>query len=487
VAVSEDAVIGAVPRGLFVSGVFEQAKGGKVLAVEDPATGEVLCEVADASAEDAVKALDAAVDSSRQWASTPPRARAEILRSAFEAVIKKAEELALLMTLEMGKPLAESRGEVAYAAEFLRWFSEEASRIRGDFYVSPDGSSRVLTQMAPVGPSYLITPWNFPLAMATRKLAPALAAGCTVVLKPAEQTPLCSLALADIFNDVGLPAGVLNVITTSTPGAVSDVLLADTRLRKLSFTGSTEVGRLLMSKASRNLLRLSMELGGNAPFIVFSDADLEKAVKGAMLAKMRNMGEACTSANRILVQREVAADFADMLADHMSKLKVARGTEPDSQVGPLIDSEALNKVDRLVADAVGLGAQITTGAERLGSKGYFYAPTVLRGVPKTAAMFKEEIFGPIAPIYEFDSEEQAIALANDTDYGLVSYVFSESLSRVHRVLEGLETGMIGVNQGLVSNAAAPFGGVKHSGFGREGGFEGIKEYLSVKYAALNIG
>ena len=484
---AEISVVAGVPKGLLIGGEWVEAAGGAQLAVENPANSEVLAMVADAGPAEALEALAAASRAQAGWAKTPPRTRAEILRAAFEEIMRRQEELSLLMTLEMGKPLAESRGEVAYAAEFFRWFSEEAVRINGDFYISPDGNTRVLTTRAPVGPSLLITPWNFPLAMGTRKIGPALAAGCTVVLKPAKQTPLCSLALAGILIGAGVPKGVVNVITTSNPGAVTDVLVSDDRLRKLSFTGSTEVGRELMAKSSQHLLRLSMELGGNAPLIVFEDADLDKAVDGAMLAKMRNMGEACTAANRIMVHRSIAGEFSLRLGERMERLKVAEGTDPTAEVGPLIDQAAVSKVTALVADALGHGAEVVVGGSRIGDRGYFFAPTVIRGVPRHSRMFSEEIFGPIAPVYEFDSDAEAIEMANSTSYGLVAYIFTESFSRAHRTIEALDTGMIGVNQGFVSNAAAPFGGVKHSGFGREGGFEGIHEYLTVKYAALNLG
>ncbi len=483
----ERAVVQSVPTGLYIGGEWREAASGARFVVEDPATGEEIATVADASEADARAAVDAAVAMQPAWAATAPRERGEILRRAFEAILEAQDDLALLMTLEMGKPVAESRAEVAYAAEFFRWFAEEAVRIRGDFYISPDAATRVLTTRQPVGPSYLITPWNFPLAMGTRKVGPALAAGCTVILKPAEQTPLCSLALASILERAGLPGGVLNVVTTEHPGPISDVIIEHPGLRKLSFTGSTEVGSLLMRKASSGLLRLSMELGGNAPLIVFEDADLDKAVAGAVFAKMRNGGEACTSANRIFVHRSIAEEFAGRLAAALSALKVARGTEPGANVGPLIDHDALAKVSGLVDDAVARGGRVMTGGARTGERGYFYAPTVLFDVPTTARVFREEIFGPVAPVYPFDDDDEAIRLANDTTYGLVGYIFTESLKRAVRTIEALETGMVGVNQGLVSNAAAPFGGVKRSGFGREGGFEGIHEYLSVKYAALNLG
>jgi succinate-semialdehyde dehydrogenase/glutarate-semialdehyde dehydrogenase len=486
ISTEEQRVLAGVATGLLIGGEWRHARSGKELDVEDPATGEVLVSVADGGTDDALDALDAAAHAQASWAATAPRYRAEILRSAFEAIMAKQDDLALLMTLEMGKPLAESKGEVAYAAEFFRWFSEEAVRVKGEYYRSPDGLTKVLTSRSPVGPSYMITPWNFPLAMGTRKIGPALAAGCTVILKPAEQTPLCSLALGQILLEAGLPAGVLNIVNTSQPGEVTDRLIDDHRLRKLSFTGSTEVGKMLMRKASSNLLRLSMELGGNAPLIVFSDADLDKAIPGAIFAKMRNGGEACTSANRILVHKDLAQAFSERLAEELSKMKVARGTTPGAQVGPLIDQDALVKVAGLLDDATALGGRVLTGGSRVGDHGYFYAPTVLTGVPRNARIFREEIFGPVAPIYAFDDDDEAYAVANDTNYGLVSYIFTESFKRVHQAIDALQSGMVGVNQGLVSNAAAPFGGVKHSGFGREGGFEGINEYLDVKYAALNL-
>ncbi|MDA8115891.1 MAG: NAD-dependent succinate-semialdehyde dehydrogenase [Actinomycetota bacterium] len=481
----EQEVLSWVNKQLFIGGKWVDSSTGATYEVEDPATNLILAQVADGTAEDAIAALDAASAAFESWAETPPRARAEVIRRAFEIIMERQEELALLMTMEMGKPLSESRGEVAYAAEFFRWFAEEAVRIDGRYYVAPDGNSRVLTMKQPVGPTYMITPWNFPLAMGTRKIGPALAAGCTVVLKPAEQTPLCSLALAQILTEAGLPGGVVNVINTTNPGPITDALVADERLRKLSFTGSTEVGKMLVAKSANNLLRISMELGGNAPFIVFDDADLDLAVDGAMVAKMRNMGEACTSANRFLVSSKVADAFADKLAARMGGMRVGRGTEDGIQVGPLIDADAVAKVQGLVKDAISRGAKLVTGGDKLDGAGHFFAPTVLTNVNRDARISAEEIFGPVASIVTFESEEEAIRLANATEYGLVAYVFSQSLSRSLRVIEKLETGMVGLNQGLVSNAAAPFGGVKHSGFGREGGFEGIEEYLALKYVAIN--
>ncbi len=484
-ALSEVEVVSKVEKGLFIAGKWVEAKEGKTFSVEDPSTRSPLCEVADASVEDAIAALDAAQAAFEGWASTPPRYRAEIIRRAYEIIIAKSEELALIMTLEMGKPLAEARGEVAYAADFFRWFAEEAVRIDGRFYIAPDGNSRVLTMKQPVGVAYMITPWNFPLAMATRKMGPALAAGATVVLKPAEQTPLCSLALASILEEAGLPAGVVNVITTSDPAGVSEALMNDERLRKVSFTGSTEVGKILAERAGRRLLRVSMELGGNAPFIVFDDADIDLAVGQAMIAKMRNMGEACTSANRFLVDSKVAKEFSEKLADRMAHLNVGRGTDSDTNVGPLIDQAAIDKVSSLVSDAVANGAAVLTGGRANLEDGYFFEPTVIVGTSSNSAISKNEIFGPVASVVTFNDEAEAIELANGTQYGLVAYVFTSNLSRGLRVIESLKTGMVGLNQGMVSNAAAPFGGVKDSGFGREGGFEGIEEYLDLKYVAIN--
>jgi succinate-semialdehyde dehydrogenase/glutarate-semialdehyde dehydrogenase len=482
----EREILASVKTDLFIGGKWRPSSSGRTFEVSDPATTNVLAAVADATAVDALAALESATEASISWAASPPRTRAELLRRAFELTIERREQFALLMTLEMGKPLTEARGEVTYAAEFLRWFSEEAVRIHGEYLLAPEGTMRILTSRRPVGPSYLITPWNFPLAMATRKIAPALAAGCTVILKPAELTPLTTHAFVALLEEVGIPAGVVNLISTSEPAAVTEPLLRDRRLRKLSFTGSTEVGRLLMSQASSNLLRLSMELGGNAPFIIFDDADLDKAIEGVMVAKMRNMGEACTSANRIYVHESKVDEFSERLAEVMSSLQVGRGTEDGVQVGPLIEAAAVEKVDALVQNAAELGARVLTGGRSFGP-GHFYAPTVVRDVPVEARMAREEIFGPVAPIFTFSSEEEAVSHANDTEYGLVTYLFTQRLDRALRVIDRLETGMVGVNQGLVSNAAGPFGGVKHSGFGREGGFEGLEEYLETKYAAIALG
>jgi succinate-semialdehyde dehydrogenase/glutarate-semialdehyde dehydrogenase len=485
-AQQEQSVLEAVPKELLIGGQWRAASGGGTLAVEDPATGETLVEVADAQEQDAMAALEAAADAQEEWGVHPPRERGEILRRAFEAIVEQTEDLALLMTLEMGKALAESRAEIAYAAEFFRWFSEEAVRIHGRYMVNTTGKGRVLTMRQPVGPCVFVTPWNFPTAMGTRKMAPAIAAGCTMVVKPAQQTPLSMLALARILQEAGLPDGVLNVITCKRSGAVIEPLLKDPRTRKLSFTGSTEVGRTLIEQSAHQVLKVSMELGGNAPFIVFEDADLDAAVEGAVLAKMRNVGEACTAANRFHVHESVAAEFAGRLAERMGAMKVGRGTEEDVDVGPLIDAKQRTKVDELVQDALAKGATVLLGGGPVDGPGYFFEPTVLTKVPGDARMLGEEIFGPVAPIATFSVEEEAIDAANRTEYGLVAYVFTRDLARAFRVCERIETGMIGLNQGVVSNAAAPFGGVKQSGFGREGGFEGIGEYLETKYVAIAL-
>jgi succinate-semialdehyde dehydrogenase/glutarate-semialdehyde dehydrogenase len=481
----ERRVVGAVPTQLLIGGHWRDAGDGATFIVEDPATGAPIAQVAEATAADARAALDAAVAAQASWAASAPRERGEILRRAFELLSTRADDLALLMTLEMGKPVAESKGEIAYAAEFFRWFAEEAVRIDGGYQVAPNGANRILTMRQPVGPCLFITPWNFPMAMGTRKIGPAIAAGCTMVLKPAHQTPLSSFALAAILEEAGLPAGVLNIVTSTRPGDTVEPLLADPRLRKLSFTGSTKVGQQLIAGSAQGVLRVSMELGGNAPLLVFGDADLDAAVEGAMLAKMRNGGEACTSANRMHVHASVAEEFAHRLTERMSALQVGRGTQEGVNVGPLIDDRQLAKVVELVDDAFAHGAKALCGGSAPGGDGYFFAPTVLTGVPGDARMRREEIFGPVAPIYTFESDEEALAQANDTEYGLVAYAFTRDLNRALRVAEGLEVGMVGINQGVVSNAAAPFGGVKASGFGREGGAVGINEYLEVKYVAVN--
>jgi succinate-semialdehyde dehydrogenase/glutarate-semialdehyde dehydrogenase len=481
----ERQVIDSVPKQLYIDGEWRDGSQG-TLPVEDPATGETLCEVADASVEDAKAALDAAVQAGPDFAAHPPRERGEILRRAYEGIIARQDDLALLMTLEMGKPIAESKAEVVYAADFLRWFAEQAVRIDGRFSSAPNGQGRLMTMKQPVGPCLLITPWNFPMAMGTRKIGPAIAAGCTMVVKPAQLTPLSMLMLASILEEAGLPGGVLNLITASSSSTTTGPLIADPRLRKLSFTGSTEVGRTLMGQASENLLRLSMELGGNAPFIVFEDADFDAAVDGAVIAKMRNIGEACTAANRFHVHESIADRFAEALAQRLGDMKVGRGTEDGVQVGPLINAKQRDKVAALVEDAVQRGARPLVGGHAIDGPGYFYEPTVLADITGDARLLKEEIFGPVAPVKPFATEEEAIAAANDTEFGLVAYLFTSDIKRSLRVTEALETGMVGLNQGIVSNAAAPFGGVKHSGFGREGGYEGIEEYLANKYVAVSM-
>jgi succinate-semialdehyde dehydrogenase/glutarate-semialdehyde dehydrogenase len=485
-AADERTALDAVERRLFIGGQWRDAAGGGVMAVEDPATGETLVEVADATPEDADAALAAADEAFASFRTVAPRERGEILRRAYELMTERTEQLAIVMTLEMGKPLAEARGEVAYAASYLRWYAEEAVRINGRFQTAENGASRVLTMRQPVGPCLFITPWNFPLAMGTRKVGPAVAAGCTSVVKPAKQTPLCMLAMAQIFEEAGLPAGVLNVVCGSSSGSLMAPLIADPRLRKLSFTGSTAVGKQLIAQSAEQILRVSMELGGNAPFIVFEDADLDLAIEGAMVAKMRNGGEACTSANRFLVQDSIVDEFAKRLAERMGSMVVARGLEDDSQAGPLIDDVAVGSVKELVDDAVGSGAKLLCGGGPIDGPGHFFAPTVLTDVSPEARISNEEIFGPVAPIRSFSTEQDAISAANATEYGLVAYLFTRDIARGLRVIEGLETGMIGLNQGLVSNAGAPFGGVKQSGYGREGGHEGIEEYLSTKYVAINV-
>jgi succinate-semialdehyde dehydrogenase/glutarate-semialdehyde dehydrogenase len=475
-----------VPKQLFIAGTWTDAVDGATMPVDDPATGEIVCHVADAGAKDAQLAVDAAARVQEEWAATAPRARSEILRRAYELILERTEDLALLMTTEMGKPLAEARGEVAYAAEFFRWFSEEAVRIEGGFGVLPDGRNRMLLMRRPVGPCLLVTPWNFPLAMGTRKIGPAIAAGCTMVLKPAPQTPLSSLALAGILAEAGLQDGVLNVVTTSKAGEVVEPLLRGGQIRKLSFTGSTQVGRLLLAQCADKVVRTSMELGGNAPFIVFADADLDLAVAGAMTAKMRNMGEACTAANRFFVHSSVAAEFAERLAAKMGALVVGPGTQPGVDVGPLIDGAGRRKVERLVSDAVQRGARVVTGGEAMEGPGHFYPPTVLTRVSPDSDLMATEIFGPVSAILTFDDDDEVVRRANDTDWGLVGYVFTESLDRALRVSERLDVGMVGLNTGLVSNPAAPFGGVKQSGLGREGGRVGIEEFLEYKYVAVPV-
>jgi len=479
----ESELLARVPDGLFIGGVWE-AGTREQIQVQDPATGRVIKRIANATPEDGIRALDAAAAAADEWAATAPRVRAEILRRAFDLLQERRDDLALLMTLEMGKPLAEANGEVTYGGEFLRWFSEEAVRISGRFGQNPEGTGTMVVSQRPVGPCYLITPWNFPLAMATRKIAPALAAGCTVVVKPAELTPLTTLFFAQLLADAGVPAGVVNIIPTSTARTVSEPIIADPRLRKLSFTGSTPVGRTLLAQAGQNVLRTSMELGGNAPFVVFDDADLDKAVEGAMLAKFRNIGQACTAANRFIVHESVAGEFARRVTEKVDALRIGRGTDDGVTIGPLIDDRAVASMTALVEDAVSRGARVLTGGSAPEGDGFFFEPTVIVDVQPGSEILREEIFGPILAITTFSTEDEAIAAANSTEYGLVGYVFTQDLARGQRLIDRIDTGMMGLNTGLVSNAAAPFGGVKQSGLGREGGLEGIHEYLSTKYTLI---
>ena len=483
-ATAEAAFVATLPTQLYIDGQWTEASDGGTSAVEDPSTGAVLTRIADASPADGERALAAAARVQESWAATPPRERGEILRRAFELVTARAEDFALVMTLEMGKPLAESRGEVAYGAEFLRWFSEEAVRVSGRYSMAPDGKSRLLVTKRPVGPCLFITPWNFPLAMATRKIAPAIAAGCTMVLKPANLTPLTALLFTQVLEEAGLPAGVLNVVPTTRPGDVTGPLIRDSRLRKLSFTGSTRVGQQLIADSAHQVLRTSMELGGNAPFLVFEDADLDAAIDGAMVAKLRNMGEACTAANRFIVHESLVSEFSTRLASRMSALVLGRGSAEGTNIGPLIDAKSRAKVDELVRDAVDRGATVLAGGIPAGGEGYFYPPTVLVDVPADARILGEEVFGPVAPVVSFSTEDEAIALANDTEYGLVAYAYTRDLNRGIRLAEKVDVGMFGLNTGIVSNPAAPFGGVKQSGLGREGGFEGIEEFLETRYIGI---
>jgi succinate-semialdehyde dehydrogenase/glutarate-semialdehyde dehydrogenase len=480
----EHVLLESVPTGVFINGEWRESSTSKRFGVDDPATGQQLTTVADASPEDAMAALDAAAAAQEEWGATPPRVRGEILRKAFEAITARTDDFALLMTMEMGKSLPEARGEVAYGAEFLRWFSEEAVRVAGRYQTAPDGKSRFLVLRKPVGPCLLITPWNFPLAMATRKAGAAIAAGCTMVIKPAQLTPLTTLLFTQVMTEAGLPAGVLNVVPTSSASAATGPLIADPRLRKLSFTGSTEVGVKLLEQAAQNVLRTSMELGGNAPFLVFADADLDAAVEGALAAKLRNIGEACTAANRFYVQREVAEEFGRRLAERFAAKRIGRGTEDGVEVGPLIDGRSRDKVHGLVTDAVSRGARVVTGGSAVDGPGWFYRPTVLVDVPADASVATEEIFGPVAPIVTFDTEDEAVALANSTPFGLIAYAYTTDLNRALRLPERIESGMLGLNAGVISNPAAPFGGVKQSGLGREGGLEGIDEYLSTMYVGI---
>ena len=475
-------LLASVPTGLWIGG--EERPATSTYDVLDPSNDEVLIKVGNATAADAIAALDAACAVQAEWAATPPRERGEILRSVFETIIERTDELAALMTLEMGKVFAESQGEVKYGAEFFRWFAEEAVRIGGRYTQAPAGTGRIVVTKQAVGPCYAITPWNFPLAMGTRKIGPALAAGCTMIVKPAQETPLSMLMLAKLIDDAGLPKGVLSVLPTKQPREVTTALIDDGRLRKLTFTGSTGVGKALVKQSADALLRTSMELGGNAPFVVFDDADVDAAVEGAMLAKMRNGGEACTAANRLHVSNALIDEFTDKFVKRMGEVTLGNGLDPGAKLGPLVNAKQVASVQELVDDAVEKGATVALGGQAPGGPGCFYPATVLTDVPPDARILKEEVFGPVAPIIGFDTEEQGIAAANDTEYGLASYIFTEALDRALRVAEALESGMVGVNRGVISDPAAPFGGVKESGFGREGGYEGIEEYLDTKYIAL---
>ncbi len=479
-------IISALGTGIHVDGAWRDAASGATFDVVNPATGEAIATIADGGASDAAAAIEAAGRAQPSWAAVPARERAEILRRAYELIVERADELALLMTTEMGKPLAEAKGEVTYGAEFFRWFSEEACRIRGDARRSPDGKTRLMVTHEPVGPCILITPWNFPLAMATRKIGPAIAAGCTMVFKPANLTPLTSLYVVDLLREAGLPDGVLNVVCTTDAGGVVEPWIDSGIARKLSFTGSTPVGRTLLEQCARGVLRTSMELGGNAPFVVCEDADMDTAVAAAMAAKMRNMGEACTSANRILVHRSVLDEFGRRLTEKMSALTVGDGTTEGTDVGPLVEEKAVTKVVDLVDDAVERGAEVLTGGSRLEGPGYFYPPTVLTGVTPDAELMSTEIFGPVAALVPFDTDDEAVELANDTEFGLVSYVMTENLDRAMTMSERLQAGMVGINVGVVSNPAAPFGGIKQSGLGREGGLSGIEEFVETKLVAIPV-
>ncbi|MER8395946.1 NAD-dependent succinate-semialdehyde dehydrogenase [Mesorhizobium sp. M1340] len=476
-----------ISQGLYIDGQWRQSADGRVIQVIDPSTEAIIAAVPDATLEDAAAAVDAAAKAAHGWRTTSPRKRSEILRRCFELMTERSEALATLIALENGKALRDARGEIAYAAEFFRWNAEEAVRITGEFGTAPSGTNRIVVDYEPIGICVLITPWNFPAAMATRKIAPALAAGCTVILKPASETPLTAYALAALYQDAGVPPGVVNVLTTSSPGPLTAAMLADPRVRKLSFTGSTGVGRALLAEAAKHVVSCSMELGGNAPFIVFDDADLEAALDGAMVAKMRNAGEACTAANRLYVQSGIYEAFLDGLEKRMSSLKVGPGTDPDTECGPMITKKAVEKIDRLVIDAIARGARVMCGGSVLAGRGFFYPPTVLRDVPGEAKMAHEEIFGPVAPISSFETEAEVIARANDTEYGLAAYIYTRDLARGMRVASRIEAGMIALNRGLMSDPAAPFGGVKQSGLGREGGqHHGIAEFMEAKYLAISM-
>lgn len=480
---TEAELLAKLPTQLYINGEWVDGEN-EPFSVYDPATGEELVKVANATPAQAKAALDAAVAVKDEWARTTPRHRSDLLRAAFDKINELRDEFALLMTLEMGKPLNESQGEVTYGAEYVRWFSEQAPRVLGRYGSTPEGNARMIVSKHPVGPCFLITPWNFPLAMATRKIAPALAAGNTCVVKPASLTPLTTLLFVKVLEEVGVPAGVVNVITSRDTAGVSNQIMEDPRLRKVSFTGSTQVGVGLLKKAADNVLRSSMELGGNAPFVVFEDADLDKAVEGVLAAKFRNIGQACTAANRIYVHSSIADEFAKRVGEKVAAYKMGRGTEDGVVIGPLVEQKAVDKVDSLVQDAVARGAEVVTGAKRGEGAGFFYEATVLNNVSPDADVCREEIFGPVLPIVQFDTEDEAVELANGSEYGLMSYVYTENFSRGQRMMDRIEAGMMGLNVGVLSNAAAPFGGVKASGLGKEGSFEGIEEYLNTKYTAV---
>jgi succinate-semialdehyde dehydrogenase / glutarate-semialdehyde dehydrogenase len=479
--------LSAFSRGLYIGGAWRPAAGKGQIEVIDPSTEAVIAAVPDATLADAAAAVEAAASAAEGWREMPPRKRSEILRRCFELMVERSETLAGLISLENGKALPDARGEVAYAAEFFRWNAEEAVRISGEFGIAPAGGNRIVVDYQPIGICVLITPWNFPAAMATRKIAPALAAGCTVILKPASETPLTAYAVAALYEAAGVRPGVVNVMTTSTPGPVIAAMLADPRVRKLSFTGSTGVGRTLLAEAAKNVISCSMELGGNAPFIVFDDADIDAAIEGLMVAKMRNAGEACTAANRIYVQSGIHDAFAEKFTRRMAALRVGPGVDPDTECGPMITRKAVEKIERLVADASSRGARALCGGRTLAGRGFFYPPTVLVDVSPASDMGCEEIFGPVAPLYRFESEAEVIAAANDTEYGLAAYIFTRDIGRGMRVASKVEAGMIALNRGLVSDPAAPFGGVKQSGLGREGGqHHGIAEFMEAKYIATSF-
>jgi succinate-semialdehyde dehydrogenase / glutarate-semialdehyde dehydrogenase len=473
-------------KGLYIGGVWQPSASNRSVQVVDPSTETIIAEVPDANLVDAAAAVEAAAKAAPSWAATPPRKRSEILRRCFELMTERAEALAWLISLENGKALRDARGEVAYAADFFRWNAEEAVRIHGEFMTAPSGANRIIVEYQPIGISVFITPWNFPAAMAARKIGPALAAGCTVILKPAMETPLTAYALAAIYEEAGVPAGVVNVLTTTEPGPVVSHMLADPRVRKLSFTGSTPVGKLLLDEAAKAVVSSSMELGGNAPVLVFEDADIDVAIEGTMVAKMRNAGQACTAANRIYVHSKIYDTFTERLVQRMSSLRVGPGTMEETECGPMITNAAVTKIERLVADAISRGARLLCGGTRPTNNGYFYPPTVLADVPIDASINKQEIFGPVAALSRFDTEAEAIARANDTQLGLSAYIFTKDTTRGFRVARQIESGMIALNRGLVSDPAAPFGGVKQSGLGREGGLHGIYEFLEAKYVATSI-